>query len=146
MDGIFNWNDVSVVGECVPAEKINPRTGYGVIRRYEKGGYQMFPHPDFPITQSRAVRKYVAGRRHTIQAHRQAWAKRWGRVPEKRVVMHLCNNRSCINPDHLRLGTMQENTDHMYHCGRRQVAAGCPTKEGKYPAHDGTDNWCFYPE
>jgi hypothetical protein len=25
------------------------------------------------------------------------------------VIMHLCDNRLCINPKHLKLGTIQEN-------------------------------------
>lgn len=32
-----------------------------------------------------------------------------GAIPKGKVVMHLCNNSSCCNPDHLQVGTYAEN-------------------------------------
>lgn len=29
------------------------------------------------------------------------------------IVMHLCNNAGCINPHHLKIGTLQENLEHL---------------------------------
>lgn len=37
------------------------------------------------------------------------------------VVMHLCDNRPCINPDHLRLGSQQENIQDMTNKKRQAV-------------------------
>ena len=38
-----------------------------------------------------------------------AWSKA-GRPPRKgEVVRHLCNNRACINPEHLKVGSQRQN-------------------------------------
>jgi HNH endonuclease len=35
-------------------------------------------------------------------------------------VQHLCNNRECINPEHLTVGTHRQNMDYMLACGRQK--------------------------
>lgn len=42
-------------------------------------------------------------------AHRAAWAAVNGQVPEGMTVDHLCKNRRCVNPEHLRLLSNHEN-------------------------------------
>lgn len=36
-----------------------------------------------------------------------------GSIPHNMVVMHLCDNPRCINPEHLKIGTYKENTQDM---------------------------------
>lgn len=42
--------------------------------------------------------------------HRVAYILAKGPVPDGLVVMHSCDNRRCINPDHLSVGTNLDNT------------------------------------
>jgi len=42
-------------------------------------------------------------------AHRIVWMQDNGHIPDDMVIMHTCDNRRCINIDHLRLGTQSEN-------------------------------------
>lgn len=48
-------------------------------------------------------------RRKTL-AHRWAYQQANGPIPEGMTVDHLCFNPRCVNPDHLRLLTADENT------------------------------------
>jgi hypothetical protein len=44
-----------------------------------------------------------------IHAHRIAYAIANGKCPAGRVIMHLCDNKLCVNPAHLRAGSQKEN-------------------------------------
>lgn len=51
----------------------------------------------------------INGKWISKRAHRWALESRGIEIPKGKVVMHLCDNPSCINIDHLKIGTIQEN-------------------------------------
>ena len=60
-----------------------------------------------------------------VRAHRWAWELVNGKIPDGKVIDHLCRNRACVALDHLRVVTQQENImaglhniDNRSHCNQ----------------------------
>ena len=85
---------------CWLYEKVLNSDGYGVL---------------LPSSKKTAKIK-----RKKIFAHRYSYEIYKGQIPEKMLVCHKCDTPSCVNPDHLFLGTDQDNTDDKMKKGRNR--------------------------
>jgi hypothetical protein len=65
----------------------------------------------------------IKHRGRTLKAHRVAYEMANGPIPDGLVVMHICDNPPCCNPNHLRLGTVADNNNDRDQKGRNAHSA-----------------------
>lgn len=77
------WDKVDKSGACWEWQGTKSSDGYGNFTTHYKG--------------------------KTYKAHRFSYEQLVEKVPDGMVLDHICHNRSCVNPDHLRVVTRKQN-------------------------------------
>ncbi len=102
------WNQVNKNGPCPPhlpnigscwiwtKKDGSPRRGYGVIMKDKE----------------------------LVGTHRISWEIHYGPVPQGMCVLHKCDNRACVRPDHLFIGTKGDNAKDCINKGRSNRPSG----------------------
>jgi hypothetical protein len=80
------YRKATLSGTCLIWPNYKNEDGYGILNRRQRDG---------------------SGKDY--KAYRLAYEFYKGPIPEGLLVRHLCNNPPCINPEHLDLGTHQDN-------------------------------------
>lgn len=107
---------------------INKKSGCWEWKGVKRNGYGR------TITGSR-----TDGTRHTVSAHRLSYETWNGPIPEGYEVCHRCDNPACINPEHLFIGTRQDNVDDRKKKGRNVIKVGEEQPRSKLTKKDVKD-------
>lgn len=67
---------------------------------------------------------------NNISAHRLSYELHHGKIDEGMLIMHSCDNKKCVNPKHLRQGTVKDNVQEAIERGLRP-RCGIPIASGE---------------
>jgi hypothetical protein len=92
-----------------------------------KGGcFEVTSHPLHSNGYPLAYLPIIGGKgKKQMLIHRYIWAKTHGPIPQGSHILHVCDNRLCINPAHLIIGSHQDNMTDKVRKGRQAKGETC---------------------
>jgi hypothetical protein len=69
-----------------------------------------------------------------LDTHRFSWILHFGEIPKGKYICHKCDNRLCVNPDHLFLGSPRDNVLDAIKKGKMDKYQLPKSRIGKRPA------------
>lgn len=86
---------------------------------------------EWPYAKTHKGYGYVRHKSKAKHAHRlvKQFATGVEQLDKKQLAMHTCNNRKCVNHNHIKYGTAKENSEYMVNSGNSTKGVGKLTEE-----------------